>query len=226
MGLCPNQASGARGQPIGAATLLYHSLGSGCVEEPGLGDLGTFAAAGPWLGVSVCDQGHIARPVGNGAGRESPARDDEGSSHWCPPRLKGLGDDGVRGPDREGGSSGCLSRGRRERDPAMLGFGAVTGLGGCRRGECASRCRALHSSVPTQAFEPSGCISPGRSRCVSTEDEEEGGEVPQLFFRIELLAFSHRRAVPEERRRDSLDLSFHLLGRSVSCGEQNLWARS
>lgn len=108
----------------------------------------------------------------------------------------------------------------------MLGFGAAPGLGGCRRGECASHCHALHSSVPPQAFEPLGYIFSGRSRCVSAEDEEKGGEVSQPFFSIELLAFSHRGAVPEERRRDNLDLSSHLLGRSVSCGEQNLWARS
>lgn len=69
MGLYLSQAPGTRGEPIGAATLLYHSLGSGCTEEPGLGDPGTSEVTGPRLSVSVRDQGHLARPVENGAGR-------------------------------------------------------------------------------------------------------------------------------------------------------------
>lgn len=88
----------------------------------------------------------------------------------------------------------------------------------------ASLCHALYSSVPPQAFELWGYIFSGRSRCVSTEDVGEGGDVSQLFFHVELFAFSHRGAVPAKRRRDNLDLSSHLLGRSASCGEQNLWA--
>lgn len=49
---------------MGAAAQLCHSLCSGCPEEPGLGDPGTSAAAGPWLGVGVRDQRRLPWPVG------------------------------------------------------------------------------------------------------------------------------------------------------------------
>lgn len=176
VGLCPSQAPGTRGQPIGAATLAYHSLGSGCAEEPGLGDPGTSAAAGPWLGVSVRDQGHTARPVGSSAHREAPAREDEGSSHWCPPRLKGLGSDGVRGPNRGRGSSRCLLRGvgkdggaagaRRcsaSGPPRGLGV-AVVGNARVIATRCIPRCHHRLLSHRATSFPDEADVCPQRMR--------------------------------------------------------------
>lgn len=238
LGLCPSWAPGERGEPVGAVEHLQHSPGSGCAGGSSLGDPGTPAAQGPRLGVSTAPAlewsgGVRARPVGYGAGGETPAREDEGSSPGCPPppRLKGLGDCGVRGPNGEECGSGYLLRGEASPGPGKvverLGGGdarapgavprlgaAVGGMGG--RG---TRCNALISSVPPRAFAPPGPERFGaKQMCVLGGRGGGGGVCPSSPSSSR--RFRSVEPFPAERRRDNPDLPFHLFGRGVSREEK------
>ncbi|XP_014799460.1 PREDICTED: translation initiation factor IF-2-like [Calidris pugnax] len=155
--------------------------------------------------------------------RPGPGREAEGRSPRCPPppRLKGLGNCGVRGPNGEGARQRIFAAGRSLAGGGEGGRAAgerrCCGPGNAVVGGPGSRRNALLFWVPPRAFAP-----PGPERFGAKQTRVPSGWGVPALLPLGPSSFPQRGAVPGGeamgQSRPPPGLPSHLLGRCASGG--------